>query len=283
MMEVYETNKEKQAEEVVEENTVNEEDVMEQAPVLDDEEPAAAKTVQQPVQEPVQEATYRQAMRVLRELRNLVETAPKAFLRANECMLSRKEMLDRMELLQQVMPSAIGDADGLLQKCDAVIADAQARARQIEEDARKNAESILGKAETSRQAVEQQMKAAQMDYQRIQQEMEAYKAQKEQEAQQSAAATVNDARMQADQIVRYAKQQQDEMVSRETVYRRAEVEANELLEKNRAQMEQLRQKTFAYLDELLGQGEKYVSDIALNVNNLSQNIHTERENLSSRR
>ena len=67
------------------------------------------------------------------------------------------------------------------------------------------------------------------------------------------------------------------------MYHRAEVEANELLEKNKAQIEQMRQKTFSYLDELLGQGENYLGSVAFNVNNLAQNIHSERENLSSRR
>ena len=217
------------------------------------------------------EPSYTEAVRVIKELRSVVEGASKTLFRAGEVSLPKKEMLDRLTLLEQVIPSAVGDADRLNRRRESVLSEAKTNAQRIVDEAKRNAETIA------------QIESAKMSYQRVQTETEALKKQKEQEASQNAAQIVADARLQADQIIRYAKQQQDEMVSRESVYHRAEVEANELMERNKQQMEQLRQKTFSYLDELLGQGENYLASVAFNVNNLAQNIHNERENLSSRR
>ena len=229
------------------------------------------------------ESTVSKVIGVINELKDIVAKAPKTLIKAGVIKIDEKELSERLELLVQLMHSAVSEADRIVRRKDQILAEAKGKSDDMMNTAKQNADAIAAQAETSKTAVEHQIDAAKGNLARIQAEGEALRKQKEQEADQRAQSIINDARARADQMLRTAHQQQEELVSREAVYHRAEVEANELLEKNKAQIEQMRQKTFSYLDELLGQGENYLGSVAFNVNNLAQNIHNERENLSSRR
>ena len=115
-------------------------------------------------------ASYTQAVNTIRELKGIIENAPKAFLRAGEINLSRKEMAERIELLQMVMPNAVEEADRVIRRRDQILSDAKAQADAMIAAAKKSAEDIGKQAETARVAVEHQIDAAKGNLQRIQAE-----------------------------------------------------------------------------------------------------------------
>ena len=140
----------------------------------------------------------------------------------------------------------------------------------------KEAEKIVSDAEKELKNIEAKIQSANAELERVKAETEREMAQRSAKAQEQANMIVGQAQNQANQILAGAQQQARELIEQESIYRRARVEANELSEKNSAAMAQLRQKTFSYLDEVLGQGEQYMSS-------LMQELHRERENLNSRR
>ena len=217
-----------------------------------------------------------QSLTIIRGLEDAVQSAGKSWMRADMCLLNRRQMQDDLALLRECLPTALESAEGIVKNEESILKAAQDQGQAAISEARQEAERIQAEAKAELEKLQEQIKQAEAQVAKIQKEGEQLRQQLTAQAQQQAQQIVDAAQRQGQQIVAEGEQQARALAEKENVYLRAKVAADELTEKNEAQLAQLRQKTFAYLDDVLGQAEQYVGG-------LIQDVHQERENMKSYR
>lgn len=214
-------------------------------------------------------SSVEQCMAIIRELTETVDTARKTLINSDACVVSRSLLQDRLSTLENILPDALTQAEGIIredaairaqtaQDCSEALTNAQNRAKQMIADA----QSQVAQAQT-------EVKKAGETAQRTVQEAQ-------QRAQDEANRMIQQANQEAAAIRAKAEQDRDELVSHENVYRVATVEAEELRESTRKELMQIRQNTFDYLDNVMGEVDRCL-------NSLSNDIRMERGELNNHR
>lgn len=190
-------------------------------------------------------SSVEQCRAIIRELNDMVDTARKAFINADACVLSRRTMMDRLAQLDECLPDALRQAERILQEdaamraktareCNEALTDAQTRAKQMLADAQNQAAQIQRETQAANEAAQRAVQEAQ------------------QRAQEEGNRILQQVNQEAAAIRAQAERDRDQLVSQETVYQKAMVEAEELRERTSAEMATIRHNTFDYLDGVLG-------------------------------
>ncbi len=220
--------------------------------------------------------SVQQSLAILRELTDTVTSANKSWIRGEMCQINRRETVEKLAELQQCLPEAINAADGIVEQEEGILAAARAEAAEAIAAAKAEAEQLAAEAKRSYEAAQEQIRQAQAEADQIRRDGERMGEQMSQQAEAQAQSIVEDGRRQAQKIVDDAEAEAQRMTSQESILQRAQLAAQELTDETNHQMAQLRQKTFAYLDDMLSKGENYVGSLV-------QEVHQERENLNSMR
>ena len=193
-------------------------------------------------------------MTIIQELLDSVEGARRAFINSDACVINRSYLKDRLERLTNSLPAAVMEAEGIIREvnqvrastdreCNDMLTQAQAQAQQMVAEAQTTLQRAQSEAQQTTQQAE---RTAQDSIRRGNEEAQRITRQ----AEQNAAAM----RAQAEEECR-------EKVSQENVYRMAMVEADEMRDTTRKELAQIRQNTFDYLDNVIGQVDRYLGEM----------------------
>ncbi len=188
------------------------------------------------------------AVRVLKE--ELVN-ARKTLMNAETCVVNRATMQAQLEYLEDNLPETVVQAadivrtqEDMLRKIDEqrteILQSAQTQAQNMVNDASGKAQSIMEQANYEANALAEQ-------------------------ARNEAAACMEAARAEAVRIVEDAEKKAAQLVEEETIVRRARVESEELREKAQHDAATLQQNTLDYMDSLLADADRNLSELINNV------------------
>ena len=210
-----------------------------------------------------------QCLAIVLELKDAVKTARKTFINSDACIISRSLLEQRLEELDVLLPEAIRQAEVIIQE------DAAIRAQTAQDCS----EALNGAQERARQMIadaQNQVNQAQMEVKKANDAAQRTVQEASQRAQDETARLIQQANQEAAAIRAKAEQDRDELVCQENVYRVATVEAEEIRESTRKELLQIRQNTFDYLDNVMGEVDRCL-------NSLSNDIRMERNELNNHR
>ena len=161
-------------------------------------------------------------------------------------MVSKTKMSDLIQNINASLPDEIKRARNIIENESKIIS-----------EARTQAENEIAEASAqSRKTIDDAVRSAQMTLQNAQVKAEEmYRTASEQHNR-----AISDANMHANQLVLSAEAQAKEMVEQETITARANAEAKEKLEEARIEMDSLKNHMFSYLDMLLDDADKMLSE-----------------------
>ncbi len=199
-----------------------------------------------------------ECLRAVNALQDELKNAKKTLLNSETCVVNRNVMLAQLEYLQNNIPEAITQAAEIVsneetlraeweQKRNEMISTATIQAQDKLNDANQKANQM---AEQASQMVEQASRDANAIKETATEEANAY---------------VENARKEAAGIVEEAKKKAAELVSKESVMQRAQAESEELMENARTEAANLHKNTLDYIDSLLADTDRKMSELINNI------------------
>ena len=210
-----------------------------------------------------------QCLAIIRELSETVETARKTLINSDACVVSRSLMQERLAQLDSLLPDALKQAEQIIREDAAIRAQTAQDCNEALTGAQNKAKQMIADAQAQVSQAQADVKKAAETAQRTLQEAQ-------QRAQDEGNRLIQQANQEAAAIRAKAEQDRDELVSHENVYRVATVEAEELRENTRKELAQIRQNTFDYLDNVMGEVDRCLTS-------LSNDIRMERGELNNHR
>ncbi|MBP3636365.1 MAG: hypothetical protein J6K13_02265 [Clostridia bacterium] len=214
-------------------------------------------------------SSVEQCLALINELDDAVENARKTLINAEACVINRKYLQDHLEMLKGLLPDALEQAESIIKEDAAIRAQTAQDCSEALTNAQNRAKQMIADAQNQVAQAQNEVKKATDAAQRTVQEAQ-------QRAQDEASRIVQQANQEATAIHAKAEQERNELVSHENVYRVATVEAEELRESTRKELLQIRQNTFDYLDNVMGEVDRCLSS-------LSNDIRMERNELNNHR
>ncbi len=214
-------------------------------------------------------SSVEQCLALINELDDAVENARKTLINAEACVINRKYLQDHLEMLKGLLPDALEQAESIIKEDAAIRAQTAQDCSEALTNAQNRAKQMIADAQNQVAQAQNEVKKATDAAQRTVQEAQ-------QRAQDEANRIVQQANQEAAAIHAKAEQERNELVSHENVYRVATVEAEELRESTRKELMQIRQNTFDYLDNVMGEVDRCLSS-------LSNDIRMERNELNNHR
>lgn len=214
-------------------------------------------------------SSVEQCLALINELDDAVENARKTLINAEACVINRKYLQDHLEMLKGLLPDALEQAESIIKEDAAIRAQTAQDCSEALTNAQNRAKQMIADAQNQVAQAQNEVKKATDAAQRTVQEAQ-------QRAQDEASRIVQQANQEAAAIHAKAEQERNELVSHENVYRVATVEAEELRESTRKELLQIRQNTFDYLDNVMGEVDRCLSS-------LSNDIRMERNELNNHR
>lgn len=214
-------------------------------------------------------SSVEQCLVLINELDDAVENARKTLINAEACVINRKYLQDHLEMLKGLLPDALEQAEKIIKEDAAIRAQTAQDCSEALTNAQNRAKQMIADAQNQVTQAQNEVKKATDAAQRTVQEAQ-------QRAQDEANRIVQQANQEAAAIHAKAEQERNELVSHENVYRVATVEAEELRESTRKELMQIRQNTFDYLDNVMGEVDRCLSS-------LSNDIRMERNELNNHR
>ncbi|MGN1020737.1 MAG: hypothetical protein ACI4O7_10215 [Aristaeellaceae bacterium] len=193
-------------------------------------------------------------MNMLRELDELVRGARRAFINGDACVINRGEMRDRLDRLLGSLPDALNEAEGIIREVQQVRAQTDRECNEMLSKAQAQAQQMVGEAQQAVQRANAEAQQAAQQAERTTQEAV-------RRGQEEAQRIIRQAEQNAAMLRAKAEEESREKVSQENVYRMAAVEADEMRDATRKELTQIRQKTFDYLDNVMGQVDRYMGDV----------------------
>ena len=191
-------------------------------------------------------SSVEQCLNIIRELDNDLNSAKRALMSGDNCIVNRGYMLGRIRQLNDSLPTAFRTASEYVKNITT-----------IKQQAEQESTTLLRDSQyKSRQIVEEAEKQAAQTTEAAQKEADDTLS----KAQREAEATVTAARQQAQMILEEAQRNAEMLLDKESIVRRARVEASELRESAQQEMAVLRQNTFDYLDTMLDQVDRGLSE-----------------------
>ena len=207
-------------------------------------------------------SSVEQCLAIIRELENTVVNAKRYLISADQCVVEREHLLARIRQLDTALPGAVKVAAEYAKNIDAI-------QQQTDQECTARLREATQKATSTVADAEAKAAAAKTEAERSAQETI-------QQAQAQANQLVEAARQEAARVQEEAMRRANALVSREEIVRRAHVEASETQERTQAEMAQLRSATFDYLDQIIGQADRHLSDLLTDLRNEHADLNSHR-------
>lgn len=187
----------------------------------------------------------------VRAMQDMLRNAKKTLINSETCIVNRHLMTAQLEYLKDNLPKTVEMAAKIVAEEETIRTETEQKRLEIIESANARAQSTAAEAnQKAHQMVDQatQEAAAMID-----------------RANKEAAACVESAKAEALRIVQDAEKKAKELVEEENIVRRARVESEELLEQAKTDASNLHKNTLDYIDSLLAETDRKMSELINNI------------------
>lgn len=184
---------------------------------------------------------------LLEELRS----AKRSLISSESCIVNRNLMQAQLEYLQQNLPDTVVKAAAIVEEEETIRNEMEQKKREILENASAQAQNMVNEASKNAQQMMDQANreaSALMD-----------------RASQEATARVESASAEANRMLQDAENKARQLVEEESIVRRARVECDELRESARQEAAELHKNTLDYMDSLLADTDRKLSELINNI------------------
>lgn len=184
-------------------------------------------------------------------LEDQLRGARKTLLNSETCVVNRSILTAQLEYLRDNLPQTVEMAAKIVAEEQTIRTETEQKRKEILENANTQAQNMVNDAaQKARQMAEQAAREANSLLDR---------------ANQDAAAGIEAAKAEAARIVEDAEKKARELVEEENIVRRARVESEELRENAKADAANLHKNTLDYIDSLLAETDRKLSELINNV------------------
>jgi cell division septum initiation protein DivIVA len=201
-------------------------------------------------------------LNAVQALEDQLRGARKTLINSETCVVNRGIMTAQLEYLRDNLPQTVEMAAKIVAEEESIRNETEQKRKEILETANMQAQNTLGESSQKAQAMMEQATAeanAMLD-----------------RASQEAKGCVDAAKAEAQRILQEAEKKATELVEEENIVRRARVESEELRESAKEDAANLHRNTLDYIDSLLAETDRKMSE-------LINNIRLERNEIRNRR
>ena len=184
---------------------------------------------------------------LLEELKN----AKRSLMNSEGCIVNRNLMQAQLEYLRDHLPETVKMAAAIVREEETIRTETEQKKNEILGNASQQAQNMVDEAtRNAQQMIEQAKKdaSAMMEH-----------------ASQEAAAMVESASAEAARMLDDAEKKAQQLVEEESIVRRARVECDELRESARQEAAELHKNTLDYMDSLLAETDRKLSELINNI------------------
>ena len=184
-------------------------------------------------------------------LEDQLRGARKTLLNSETCVVNRSILTAQLEYRRDNLPQTVEMAAKIVAEEQTIRTETEQKRKEILENANTQAQNMVNDAaQKARQMAEQAAREANSLLDR---------------ANQDAAAGIEAAKAEAARIVEDAEKKARELVEEENIVRRARVESEELRENAKADAANLHKNTLDYIDSLLAETDRKLSELINNI------------------
>lgn len=190
-------------------------------------------------------------LNAVRALQEQLRGARKTLINSETCIVNRSIMTAQLEYLQDNLPKTVEIAARIVEEEETIRTETEQKRTEILESANTQAQNMVNDAT---QKYHQMMEQANQEANSL-----------VERANQEAKACVESAKAEAQNIVADAEKKAQELVEEENIVRRARVESEELRENAKADAANLHKNTLDYIDSLLAETDRKMSELINNI------------------
>jgi len=190
-------------------------------------------------------------LNAVQSLEEQLRGARKTLINSDTCVVNRSIMSARLEYLKDNLPKTVEMAAKIVAEEETIRTETEQKRTEILESAKSQAQSMVNE---SSQKAQQMMEQATNEASALMER-----------AGKEASACVEAARAEAARIVADAEKKAQELVEEENIVRRARVESEELRENAKADAANLHKNTLDYIDSLLAETDRKMSELINNI------------------
>ena len=190
-------------------------------------------------------------LNAIQSLEEQLRGARKTLINSDTCVVNRSIMSARLEYLKDNLPKTVEIAAKIVAEEETIRTETEQKRTEILESASAQAQNMVNE---SSQKAQQMMDQASRDAAALMDR-----------ASKEASACVEAAKAEASHIIADAEKKAQELVEEENIVRRARVESEELRENAKADAANLHKNTLDYIDSLLAETDRKMSELINNI------------------
>ena len=190
-------------------------------------------------------------LNAIQSLQEQLRGARKTLINSETCIVNRSIMTSNLEYLKDNLPQTVEIAAKIVAEEETIRTETEQKRNEILQNASSQAQTMVNEAS---------MKASKMVEQANQDAGSLMER-----ANHDAAACVEAAKAEAQHIIQDAEKKAQELVEEENIVRRARVESEELRENAKADAANLHKNTLDYIDSLLAETDRKMSELINNI------------------
>ncbi len=184
---------------------------------------------------------------LLEELKN----AKRSLMSSESCIVNRSAMQAQLEYLRDNLPETVKKAAAIVQEEETIRNETDQKKKEILENASAQAQKMVNDASQSAQQIMEQANREANDL--------------VDRATQEASARMEAAAAETSRMISDAEKKAQQLVEEESIVRRARVECEELRESARQEAAELHKNTLDYMDSLLAETDRKLSELINNI------------------
>ena len=184
---------------------------------------------------------------LLDELKN----AKRSLINSESCIVNRALMQSELEYLRDNLPDTVRKAAEIVKEEETIRSETEQKKKEILENASVQAQNMVNDASQNAQKM---MEQAKTDAGSLMER-----------ASQEASARMEAASAEATRMIEDAEKRAGQLVEEESIVRRARVECDELRESARQEAAELHKNTLDYIDSLLAETDRKMSELINNI------------------
>ena len=192
-----------------------------------------------------------QCLKAIQVMKQELATARKSLINNETCSVNRSLMQAQLEYLEDHLPDTVAKSAEIVANEETIRVETENKRTEILETASAQAQNMVNEAS---QKAQQMMDQANYESGHMMER-----------ASQEANACVENAKAEAQRILEDAEKKAQQLVEEESIVRRARVECDELRESARQESAMLHKNTLDYIDSLLAETDRKMSELINNI------------------
>lgn len=192
-----------------------------------------------------------ECMKAVEILFEELKNAKRSMISSENCVVNRNLMQAQLEYLRNNLPDTVKKAAEIVAEEETIRTETEQKRKEILENASTQAQNMVNEASKNAQQI---MEQANREASSLMEQ-----------ANQEATARVQSASAEAARMLSDAEKKAQQLVEEESIVRRARVECDELRESARQEASELHKNTLDYMDSLLAETDRKLSELINNI------------------